>query len=164
MGIPASSRVRRQPQVLDGARPISPGFKVIRQLGRHLAPPRRVQSLQPLADASVQPCPTPRRLPPIAHLAVQRMDKGVALRDAAVRELLHVYRTHQVLPTRQRVAHVVKVVRLQVCRCGADADSEHRAGDTRDLQHPLLLRAQAFDLGFDHLAQTLWDLECDIPQ
>jgi len=49
---------------------------------------RREHPLHVLAEAPVQHGPASRRLPPIAHVAVQRMDKGLAWRDAAVRQLV----------------------------------------------------------------------------
>src|SRR5262249_56603813 len=83
------------------------------------------------------------------------MDKAVALGYAPVWEQLHVRRAHQMLPPRERGTDGVKVVRRHVRRGGADVGREHRAGDTGDLQYPLLLRTEARNLRLNELAQTL---------
>jgi hypothetical protein len=81
------------------------------------------------------------------------MDKGVARLEATVRQhLVRARCAHQVLPLRQRLAQRFKGLGLLVRSRRADAGGEHRAGDARDLQRPLLLRTQARNLGVDHLA------------
>ena len=134
IGIPPPGGVRRQPQVHDGARPLGPGFEVMRQLGRHTARLLRVECLQPLPSAPVQPRPATRHHPAIAHLAVQRMHKFVALADAPVRERLHARCTHHLLPAHQPCAQVFKGILIEIRGHSADGGGEHHPSDARPLQ------------------------------
>ena len=89
------------------------------------------------------------------------MYKLIALGNRPVRELKRSRPTHHVLPPRQIFAEVLKLLLVQ---SGPDSDyarPKRHAPDAGYLQRPLLLRAQMLNLGFDHLAQILRNLQID---
>src|ERR1700729_1490513 len=92
------------------------------------------------------------------------MCEFVAWGGAPVRKVLNARLAQHAISSRQRVAQIPQLVKISVQGRSDNIGREYRPGHTRRLQRSLFLRAQALDLGLDHLPQTVRYSEIDLIQ
>ena len=122
----------------------------------------RLFVLQPLSEIQMQPSPAPGQLAVIEHLAIESMDKLIALGKGSRGKLLRVRQTHDLMATRESFTYIFKLFRIHICCRCSDGRREGGPDDTRCLQCPQLLLLQPVDLSFDHLPETIGRLYIDL--
>src|SRR3954447_13438251 len=172
VGVPSRGDLGGQAEVLDRLQPIGTLLEVMGELlGNRTAlcwcpdlARLAVQRHEAFAEVAVESGSVRGCLAAIQYFAIERVLKLVALGDVAAGDRFGVRDPEQLPPPGKRIAPFLEVLGIQIPRCRTDQRSKGHARDTAYLEDSLVIGAECLNLGLDHLAEALGDLQVETRQ